>query len=194
MWFSIVLAAIIAYIFQTYYNSLRAIFLTRKVTGLPALPIIGSAFYFLNKTSAGTQNKLNKLKKGQYFLNSSFLCQLEIFQIGSGFTEQYGSFFKFWFGAELNVVLQDPKDIEVSDYIDVYGYLKKFSCFCAFSNSAFFEWRSFWAASNISIKPHTTISLNLGLIMGFWRALVTKLSLYSVPRNENMKTFHVLLS
>lgn len=77
MWFSIVLTAAVVYIFRIYYNSFRAIFLSRKVVGPPALPIIGSAFYFLNKTSAGKHERvIQKLKDGDNNANALLLLFL----------------------------------------------------------------------------------------------------------------------
>lgn len=53
MWFSVLFVIVILYILHLYYNSIRALFLSRKTVGPRAFPIIGSALYFLNKNSAG---------------------------------------------------------------------------------------------------------------------------------------------
>lgn len=53
MWFAILLAAITLYILNYFYNSIRALILAWNVTGPPSVPLLGSALYFLNKTSEG---------------------------------------------------------------------------------------------------------------------------------------------
>lgn len=53
MWFSILLATIALYILLYFYNSFRALILAWNVDGPPAIPILGSALYFMNKTSEG---------------------------------------------------------------------------------------------------------------------------------------------
>ena len=56
MWLGIALVTIISfilYILRYYYNSIGAIFETRKITGPPAFPVIGNTLCSLNKSSAG---------------------------------------------------------------------------------------------------------------------------------------------
>lgn len=53
MWFGIILATITLYIFIYFYNSFRALILAWNVAGPPAIPILGSALCFINKTSEG---------------------------------------------------------------------------------------------------------------------------------------------
>lgn len=53
MWFGALFTIAVLYVCHLYYNSIRALYISRKTIGPPSWPIIGSALYFLNKTSAG---------------------------------------------------------------------------------------------------------------------------------------------
>lgn len=49
----VLLATIIAYILWFHYEFVHAFYLSLKITGPPALPIIGNGLLFLNNSSAG---------------------------------------------------------------------------------------------------------------------------------------------
>lgn len=85
------LAIIIAYILRFHYNLIRATYVARKINGPPALPLIGNGLMFLSDSSA------------------------EIFNIVVKVLHDYGDFFRIWLGPELNVIISDPKDIEVCE-------------------------------------------------------------------------------
>lgn len=53
----ILLATIIIYILRFHYEFVRAIFLSMKISGPGAYPIIGNGLMFLNNTSAGILNQ-----------------------------------------------------------------------------------------------------------------------------------------
>lgn len=50
---SILLASIVAYILRFHYEYVRQIYLSMKIAGPHAIPIIGNGLMFINKTSAG---------------------------------------------------------------------------------------------------------------------------------------------
>lgn len=166
MWFSVLFTIAFLYIFHLYYNSIRALFLSRNTRGPRAYPIIGSAACFLNKTSAGIlflscnkpqSENLYQLKRVYDWNVFSMVLFAEIFQIGVGLTKQYGFFFKFWLGPELKYTVQDPKDIEVSGYKSLQNKENyKNTCFC------FEIQRLFWAAWDILTKHSSIVSLDLG--------------------------------
>lgn len=43
-----------------------------------------------------------------------YILILEIYQISTNMLKEYGVFFKCWLGHELHIIIQDPKDLEVS--------------------------------------------------------------------------------
>lgn len=49
------------------------------------------------------------------FIIYNFLS--EFFEIFMSWPNKFGKFYKVWFGPDLKLVIQDPKDIEVSDSI-----------------------------------------------------------------------------
>lgn len=49
----ILLATIVAYILRFHYEFVRQIYLSMKIAGPRALPILGNGLMFLNNTSAG---------------------------------------------------------------------------------------------------------------------------------------------
>lgn len=53
LFLSVLLATIVAYILRFHYELLRAFYLSLKMTGPPALPIIGNGLLFINNSSAG---------------------------------------------------------------------------------------------------------------------------------------------
>lgn len=57
--FGILLATIIVYILRFHYELVRAIYLSMKINGPPAYPIIGNGLLFINNTSAGIQTKFH---------------------------------------------------------------------------------------------------------------------------------------
>lgn len=52
-WLSVCLIAIVAYLLQYYYDTIRALFILWNTTGPPHLPLIGTAHYLINKSQAG---------------------------------------------------------------------------------------------------------------------------------------------
>lgn len=63
MWFLLFLLMIfVLYILRFYYDLIRAFFLSLKINGPPALPIIGNGLLFINNTSAGNSDK-GRVKK-----------------------------------------------------------------------------------------------------------------------------------
>lgn len=80
---SVLLVTIVAYLFRFHYEYGRAFYLSLKMNGPPALPIIGNGLLFINNDSAGMnglQNideHLNCLLttkgKSTYFIELKFL-------------------------------------------------------------------------------------------------------------------------
>lgn len=61
MWLALILVAIVLYALRNFYDIIHAFWLSLKIDGPPAFPIIGNALLFVNKTPAG-----------MYFLNRCF--------------------------------------------------------------------------------------------------------------------------
>lgn len=53
LFLGVLLATFIAYIFWFHYEFVHAFYLSLKISGPPALPIIGNGLLFINNTSAG---------------------------------------------------------------------------------------------------------------------------------------------
>lgn len=53
MWLTLILATIIFYLLWHCYDTIHAFWLSRKINGPQALPFIGNALLFVNKTPAG---------------------------------------------------------------------------------------------------------------------------------------------
>lgn len=51
---SAIVVIVVTYLLYFHYKSIRAICLSLKIDGPPALPIIGNGLLFINNTSAGT--------------------------------------------------------------------------------------------------------------------------------------------
>lgn len=57
LFLGILLATIIIYILRFHYEFVRAIYLSMKIRGPRAYPIIGNGLIFMNNTSAGIVNE-----------------------------------------------------------------------------------------------------------------------------------------
>ncbi|XP_031638529.1 cytochrome P450 4d1-like [Contarinia nasturtii] len=95
------------YFLRFHYTLIHAFRLSWKINGPTALPLIGNGFMFWTDSSA------------------------EIFGIFLKILKAHGEYFRIWFGPELNVVISNPKDIEIllssSRHIDkstMYNFLK----------------------------------------------------------------------
>lgn len=58
---AILLATVVAYILKFHYDYLRMIYLSMKIAGPRAIPVLGNGLLFLNKSSSGTQFCINVL-------------------------------------------------------------------------------------------------------------------------------------
>lgn len=83
------MATFVVYFLRFHYNIIHAFYLSLKIGGPPALPLVGNGLLFLSDSSVEILNKVIKI------LN------------------EYGDYFRVWLGPELNVIISDPKDIEV---------------------------------------------------------------------------------
>lgn len=127
MWFGILLATFTLYILLYFYNSLRALILAWNVVGPPSVPILGSALYFINKSSEGIeelisgQNRMKKIFpkfsilkiKREYLM--IFINILENLEIALRLLKKYGPFTKFWLGPQIVFGIQDTNDVEVNN-------------------------------------------------------------------------------
>lgn len=66
LFLGVLLVTIVAYILRFHYEIVHAFYLSLKITGPPALPIVGNGLMFLNNSSAGTTNQITK--KNRKFL------------------------------------------------------------------------------------------------------------------------------
>lgn len=55
MWLLVILVTTVLFALRYYYDSIHAFWLSLKIDGPPALPILGNALMFINKTPAGMQ-------------------------------------------------------------------------------------------------------------------------------------------
>lgn len=60
------LTIFVLYILRFYYDLIHAFFVSLKINGPPALPIIGNGLLFINNTSAGILQR-GKMKKISFF-------------------------------------------------------------------------------------------------------------------------------
>lgn len=77
------------YFLHFHYQLIHTFYLSLEINGPPALPLIGNGLLFLSHSSADIFDKVVKI------------------------LHEYGDYFRIWLGPELNVVISDPKDIEV---------------------------------------------------------------------------------
>lgn len=61
LFLGVILATIILYLFRFHYEFVYAFYLSLKMSGPPALPIIGNGLLFINNSSAGTNRRQQKL-------------------------------------------------------------------------------------------------------------------------------------
>lgn len=96
MWLilGVLLSIVIVYFLCFHYKIIHAFYLSLKIDGPPALPLIGNGLMFLTDSSA------------------------EIFEMVVKILHEYGDFFRIWLGCELNCIVSDPKDIEVGTNCD----------------------------------------------------------------------------
>lgn len=66
LFLSVLLATIVAYLLRFHYDIFHALYLSFKINGPPALPIIGNGLLFLNNSSAGSLSTENKIKTEFY--------------------------------------------------------------------------------------------------------------------------------
>lgn len=59
LFLGVLLATIIAYVLRFHYEFLHAFYLSLKMTGPPAYPLIGNGLLFMNKSSAGINVEFN---------------------------------------------------------------------------------------------------------------------------------------
>lgn len=73
----VIVVAIFAYICAFHYKYMRAFYLSLKICGPPALPLLGNGLLFMNKTSAGdfTDEKFEISTKTDSDSNFSILVQ-----------------------------------------------------------------------------------------------------------------------
>lgn len=130
----VLLAAVIVYILYFHYENIRAIYFAAKIPGPRALPIIGNGLLFVNNTSAGKRKVLPNFMpfhvryKIRKLIISSISYLIENFDLICRLVKEYGAFFRVWLGPELNVVVSDPKDVEVSCF-RIYSIFYAF-CWC----------------------------------------------------------------
>lgn len=95
--------------------------------GPPTVPIIGNAYYFLNSTNHGNDQKLFEVKSFKIYKLQSIL---EIFNKAIDLVNCYGSVVRGWVGHKLFVGLSDPRDVEIilgsHDHIDKSDEYKLF--------------------------------------------------------------------
>lgn len=60
LFLGVLLATVVAYILRFHYSIVHAFYLSLKIDGPPALPIIGNGLLFLNNTSAGNFKRKQK--------------------------------------------------------------------------------------------------------------------------------------
>lgn len=82
-------ASLIAVVVWWYKNNHEKFSLARKLPGPPAYPIVGNALMFLGKSPPQLLKVLEKLHK------------------------QYGSFARIMIGPQIQILIADPKDVEV---------------------------------------------------------------------------------
>lgn len=52
-----------------------------------------------------------------------FIVGPELFQVVLKLLDKYGNYFRIWLGPELNVVISDPKDLEVCNSVNSLNYV-----------------------------------------------------------------------
>lgn len=76
LFLGVFLVTIIVYILRFHYEIVHAFYLSLKIDGPPALPIIGNGLLFLNNSSAGIKsNQTNELSKIEANFCSLLLTQ-----------------------------------------------------------------------------------------------------------------------
>lgn len=113
LFLGVLLATVIAYILRFHYEIVHAFYLSLKIDGPSALPIIGNGLLFLNNSSAG-KNKSNEKHWLKTMAKLRSFLRTENFDLIIGLVKQYGDFFRVWLGPELNIIVSNPKDVEVS--------------------------------------------------------------------------------
>lgn len=85
----VLLTTAVVYFLRFHYKIIHSFYLAVKINGPPAFPLVGNGFLFLSSSSA------------------------DIFDTVVKILHDYGEYFRIWLGPELNVIISDPKDLEV---------------------------------------------------------------------------------
>lgn len=121
LYFGIFLALFLIYFILFHYNLIHAFRLSLKISGPTALPFIGNGLLFWTDSSTGIFCYKSIYWIGNPFgIYSTYLIYsvyTEIFNVILKILKDNGEFFRIWLGTELNVVIRNPKDIEVREYI-----------------------------------------------------------------------------
>lgn len=95
----VLLATFVVYFLRFHYKIIHAFYLSLKIGGPTALPLVGNGLLFLSDSSVEIFDKIIKI------------------------LHEYGDFFRIWLGPELNVIISDPKDIEVRTKMCLWSFL-----------------------------------------------------------------------
>lgn len=84
LFLGVLLATVFAYILRFHYEIIHAFYLSLKIVGPPAYPIIGNGLMFLNNSSAGILKEIHSHIKKYSIIpnvnnNRSFICWTFIF-------------------------------------------------------------------------------------------------------------------
>lgn len=120
---------IVIFLLNFAYKIVRKVYLSFHFKGPKAIPIIGNGLLFLNKLSSGTFNWIvlrELFVFAKFSMNFRFYqCSLlfiytENFDTLNRIVKQYGEYARVWIGPELNVLISDPKDVEVINAINIF--------------------------------------------------------------------------
>lgn len=101
----------VAYILQ-HHNVFRKLYLSRKLPGPPALPIIGNALMFVNQTAEGIYRSV-AVVESETAIKILYACSADNFASIVKAIADYGQVCRIWIGSDLNVFLTNPADVDV---------------------------------------------------------------------------------